>query len=111
MLLIWRGLGVAAVLIPFLLGWAVQSTTDFIYGSGAYRTHPGITGGALLVSAFLVFALGKRVNRKIPPSEDNPFGREKPLHQHSLFGIPLEYWAIPIALMGTSFIKDALVSH
>ncbi|MFZ6770696.1 hypothetical protein ACO0LM_26875 [Undibacterium sp. Di26W] len=107
MLLIWRGFGIFAILIPITFLFLVQYVTALIAGDGYFQAHPILAGVTHSFSAAIVFFIGKHVNRRIPPSEDNPFGREKGDRQHSLFEIPLEFWAIPIALVAFSNLREA----
>jgi|GEM_PF-3176206 len=108
MILIWRGMGILAILIPFTLIFLAQYVTDLIVGDGYFKTHPLLSGLTHLLSAAIVFFIGKHVNRRIPPSESNPFGKEKGDMQHSLFEIPLEFWAILILLFAFGNLKAAL---
>lgn len=106
-MLIWRGLGILVVLIPFLFGLLVQFLVDKIWDVGTFAAHPTIAATILLISGAIIFFLGRHVNRRIPPSDGNPFGREKGDDQHSLFLIPMEYWSVLLALVAISDLKRA----
>ena len=81
MIIVWRGLGFL-VPVPVLLALLIASQ---------FPAHESLAGGiALLVSAAPMWFMGKRLNR-----ESNV---------HSLYGIPMQYWAIVIAISGVLVI-------
>lgn len=104
-MIIWRGWGILAALIPaaFFILFAV------VFGVGAKGTavanSPYMGLFMVLVpgvcSAALVWWLGRKLN-SAPARElvDPKTGQRVVLrNDHSLFWIPMQWWAIPIALI------------
>lgn len=85
----WRGLGYLAFMIPLgLFAFAI-----LIWG---FNNWPALRG-ALLVSAAIVWVLGKKLNR------DGPDGDGEALHQ--AFGVPMQWFAVVVlALFVLSFL-------
>ncbi len=57
MILIWRGFGILAILIPFTFIFLAQYVTDLIASDGYFRAHPFMSGVTQSLSAAIVFLL------------------------------------------------------
>ncbi|MCZ7586430.1 MAG: hypothetical protein M5R36_25595 [Deltaproteobacteria bacterium] len=101
MIFVWRKLGFLAVVIPFSLLCIVQIVVDSIFGEGFYSQHDLIGGFLLMISGFIVFFLGRRLNNPAPPplgeSQATPI-RKEPVH--TFFWIPMEFWGGVAVLWG-----------
>ncbi len=89
-MIVWRGLGILSLLIPFALGIFLS------FQLGDNDTSAGI---GYLLGAIPVWFLGRRWNQKIPPI---PLAREgeEPVYKHSAFWIHAEYWAVLWSITG-----------
>lgn len=82
MIIVWRGLG---FLIPLFVLLSVWITTRF-------PTNESLSGGlALLASGVLLYFVGVRMNRETKKG-------------HTLFWIPMQYWAIVLGVFGPLII-------
>jgi hypothetical protein len=100
-MIIWRGFGFAAAIIPVVIVVLTQLITDGATGDPAYyKTHGWIRAVALLVAAVLVYFVGRKLNGTPGRTViDKQTGREIILKQaHSMFFIPVEFWAYIIAV-------------
>ena len=99
MLFIWRGYG---FLVP-IIAMVVIALCSFLFNS-VLKTAPlvGMSIGALAAAAAIWF-VGKKFNdpAKNRVMVDKATGQEFMISQnHSLFFIKMQYWAIPLALLG-----------
>ena len=91
-MLIWRGWGFLALIIPVVLGILSEQACEMWLGDGAsgWSSQPGIGAGLLIV-----WFLGRHLNTK--PDKiliDPETGEQVALRKdHSLFWIPMQYWA------------------
>ncbi len=97
MVFIWRGFG-WAVPATVVIGLAIsQALCNSIFGEGYYENNEWPVTAAMIVSAILIGALGYFLNYKkrvvVVLGETGKKEKSKP---HSLFFIPIEYWAIII---------------
>lgn len=109
-MIIWRGWGILAALIPaavFILFVAVFGLLAAVFGAKGAAVANSPYMGLLMVlvpgacSAALVWWLGRKLNSG-PTRElvDPKTGQRVVLRkEHSLFWIPMQWWAIPIALI------------
>ena len=78
MIIVWRGLGFLVPLAAFLS----------LLVSAKFPGHPQLSGGiALLVSASGLWPMGVKLNREAK--------------LHTLFWLPMQYWAIVLGVFGT----------
>ena len=102
-MIIWRGWGILAVLIPFATLILVQVSVGAIFGDPQfYQKNDWPKGAALLLSAVAVYFIGYYLNHQPGRTViDKATGRELVLRRvHSLFFIPMEYWAFALAAFG-----------
>ena len=96
MLVVWRGFG---WLVPVFVMAALivsQLSVDAFYGEGFYTANAWPKQAALALAAVSVGLLGFLVNhvkRKVLIDEETGEALGK-APSHSLFFIPIEYWAI-----------------
>ena len=81
MIIVWRGFG---FLIPLAVLFSLLITSRF-------PTHESLAGGlALVASAAALWPMGARLNREAK--------------LHTLFWIPMQYWAVVLGVFGTLII-------
>lgn len=96
MLIVWRGLG---WLVPVFVIAALilsQLSVDTVYGEGFYKAHAWPKQAAFIVAAISIGVLGIYLNHKkrqilIDEETGQAVGKAP---AHSLFFIPVEYWAV-----------------
>lgn len=101
-MIIWRGFGILVVVIAGAALVLTQVIANALLGAGTYEGHSGPLGAlALLVAAAIVWPLGRTLNRRGGRTLLDPAtGQQVVLRpNHSLFFIPMEYWA-PILGVG-----------
>lgn len=96
MLIVWRGFGWLVPIVIFAALILSQLSLDAVYGEGFYTANAWPKQAAFIVAAFSVGFLGIYLNhskRQILIDEETgePVGKAP---AHSLFFIPIEYWAI-----------------
>ena len=95
-MIIWKGWGLMALLIPLLSTLFVGMTVDSIYGVHFYRSNDWAMPLVLVLSSIIVFYLGCKLNNKpgkiVIDIETNEQMELK--HTHSMFWIPLQYWGV-----------------
>jgi len=80
-IIVWRGLG---FLVPLFVLLTIFVTSKF-------PNHQSLAGGlALLASAAVLWPMGVKLNREAK--------------QHTLFWIPMQYWAVVMGLFGPLII-------
>jgi hypothetical protein len=100
--IISTGWGLVVVLVA-IAGLVVgQILVDLLFGPGYYTSHEWPKLLACLIAGAFVWKVGVRLNST--PGRvviDKETGQELTLRQHhSLFFVPMQYWAIPIVLFG-----------
>ena len=97
-MIVWKGWGLMALLIPFFCTLFVGTAVDFIYGIHFYRSSDWAMPLVLALSSVIVFYLGYKLNTKpgriVIDIETNEKIELK--STHSMFWIPLQYWAVLI---------------
>ena len=96
MLVVWRGFGwlVPVVVIAALI--LTQLSVDAVHGEGFYTANAWPKQAAFIVAAFSIGILGFFLNhqkRRMLFDEETGEALGK-APAHSLFFIPIEYWAI-----------------
>ncbi|MDA3908592.1 MAG: hypothetical protein PF437_05845 [Sulfurimonas sp.] len=100
-MLIWKGWGILAFIIPLLFALLMEIVSDSVFGAGFYKSASWAMPLALLLSSPVVFVVGSKLNNKpgkilIDP-ENNQEIELKGVH--SLFWIPLQYWSAVTAVL------------
>ena len=99
---IWRGAGILAVLIP--VGALVAGWLGLEYGLGEAWTnrHQGFVGAISFLSGVVVWFLGRKLNGHFEKKRADQLTQEKTIsnNRHTLFFIPMEYTAIFWCLVG-----------
>ncbi len=100
---IWRGYGIIGILIPILLAVVSQTVLDHVYWAGYAEVHGNaILAVAMMVSAPLVFFIGRKLNGA-PPRWVIDAQTGEPIalvNKHSIFWIPLEWFALALVALG-----------
>ena len=96
MLVVWRGFGWTVPVVVFGALILSQLSVDAVYGDGFYTANTWPKQAAFIVAALFVGFLGFFLNHKkrgvlIDEETGEPVGKAP---AHSLFFIPIEYWAI-----------------
>lgn len=96
MFLIWQGLGFLVVILPLAVLLVMS-----LLGALVNLSNMATIVLALILSAAAVFYLGKRFNSRpgrilVDPNTQESVELRK---RHTLFWIPMQYWAFPILLI------------
>lgn len=107
MLLIWQGFGFLVVIIPLFVT-LIGSLLGGVLGASNLIVFP-LT---LLASAMAVFYFGKQLNSRpgkilIDPETQQTVELRK---RHTLFWIPMQYWAFPLGVLGFVMLLGNLVA-
>lgn len=105
-MIIFQGWGLLVVIIAGLAMGLSQIITGSLVGDPNYFVkHNWPFGVGLLLASIAIYCLGRYLNSR--PGKvmiDKATGREFVLRQrHTLFFIPMQYWAIILALLGVAF--------
>ena len=95
MIIVWSGAGILVPMLAFITLFITQLMTDSVFGEGFYTAHgiPKLLGFwiAAALTWLLATALAKQ---KGTPYYDKRTGQLVMIKKrHSLFWIPVEYWA------------------
>lgn len=112
-MLIWRGWGILAALIPIGLLVVIQIIVDAVFGANTYQQYADVLSPlGLLVGAAILWVLGRRLNGQ--PGRvmiDQATGQQVEFRRdHSLFFIKMEYWAVVCAVGAVGFFVVGLFS-
>ena len=96
MLVVWRGFGWLVPVLVFAALILSQLSVDAVYGEGFYTANTWPKQVAFVVAAFSIGFLGFFLNHKwrqilIDEETGEAVGKAP---AHSLFFIPVEYWAV-----------------
>jgi len=97
-MIIWKGWGISALLIPLILSLLAQTFFDSVYGAGFYKASQWAMPLVILLSALPVYIMGDKLNNKpgrvVIDAQTNE--RIELKKTHSMFWLPLQYWSILI---------------
>lgn len=113
MLIIWRGWGILAILIPVACFLLVAGIFG-IAGKGTALDNPAVgLVVAGVVSAVLVWWLGNKLNSAPGRELIDPKTQERIIirKSHQLFWIPMQWWAIPIVLFACFALAGLFLAH
>lgn len=112
-MLIWQGLGAYAFVVPFAVWFALQILAHNVVGPTGPELYGQLLGGvALSISAALVWLLARRFDSR-PGWEviDKATGAEVTIRdKHTLFFLPMRFWAIVYAIAGVILLVLAVVN-
>jgi hypothetical protein len=112
-MVVWQGFGIAAIVIPVVLIFVTTVVWGAITGNSAPsdRDTTLILAIAVLVSAPLVYLLGKRLDaRPGRTMVDKATGQEVVLRgSHTLFFVRMKYWAWLFAIGGLVLLVVGLL--
>lgn len=100
-MIIWKGLGILVIVIFFAVTVTVQWTANALFGPGTYFLYKAwLFPPALFVVAASCWFLGRYLHQYGKRELiDTTTGQKVVLRsRHSLFFIPMEYWAVPLVL-------------
>ncbi|MDC9729166.1 MAG: hypothetical protein PSN04_07545 [Methyloprofundus sp.] len=94
-MLVWKGWGLLALLIPVALNILMQFGIDYFLGAGFYKAATWSLPLAFSLSSIPVFLVGYQLNKKpartLVDIETHEIVELKTIH--SFFWIPLQYWS------------------
>ena len=100
MLFFWRGHGWAVVAIFAGTFVILELVLNFIFGDGYYQGNEWPKTAAPIISATLIAGLGyifNYRNRVVVMNAET--GKKEKQKSHSLFFIPIEYWAVIVIVL------------
>lgn len=101
-MLIWKGWGLLALLIPLFCSVLVGEVVDANYGEDFYKNSewamPLVLSLSSLPLLFIGYKLNKKPGRVVMDVETQERFELKTIH--SMFWIPLQYW--PLIIVGIS---------
>jgi hypothetical protein len=109
-MIIWRGWGFLVAVIGFGCLLLTEIGIEAVRNDDQfYQDHGWPKLLAFLVAAGIVWPLGRALNRTKPGRElvDPKTGERvvlQPGSQHSLFFVPIEYWAALFVVLGVVFL-------
>lgn len=105
-MIVWSGFGFLAPLLVAAIAFGTQLGAEAIQG----RKHLWPLAAGLLISAIPLWFLGKYFNRHAGKEFVHPATGEKFIgkSRHTLYWIPMHYWAIPVAIGGAIFLYSEL---
>ena len=97
-MIVWKGWGIMALLIPLVCSLLVEAVVDYKYGIEFYKSNNWAMPLVFALSSTIVFSLGRTLNSR--PGKvviDIETNQQIELKKtHSMFWIPLQYWAVII---------------
>lgn len=97
-MIVWKGWGILALIIPLICSWIASALFDSLHGVDFYKNSawamPLIIGLASIPTGLIGYRLNKKPPRILVDPETNEKIEIKTIH--SMFWIPLQYWAIVI---------------
>ncbi|MDP9839021.1 hypothetical protein J2T09_003796 [Neorhizobium huautlense] len=109
-MIVWSGLGFLVPAIAFGIWVIMNLMVDGIYGDGADAERVVASAIALLLAAPAIWFSGKALESPGRLVIDKETGEEMILNgpRHTLFFIPMKYWAFPAIAGGLFAIGVAL---
>jgi len=97
-MLVWKGWGILALIIPLVISLSVGSALDSYYGEYFYKNSAWAMPLVLGISSVVVFIVGYKINSKPGKIVIDPENNEQIELKttHSMFWIPLQYWSVII---------------
>ena len=97
-MIIWKGWGILALVIPLLISVGVGAGVDYYYGEDFYKNSTWAMPIVLGLSSVIVFLLGQKINNQPGKILIDPENNQEIEFKitHSMFWIPLQYWGIII---------------
>jgi hypothetical protein len=107
MFIVWSGWGALTILIVGVVSIVVGVVFDLVFAALGYPKLIVFAGSiGLLAGAAANWYVGKRLNSKPGRELVDPATGERVVltRRHKLFWIQMEYWSIPVALLGIGFM-------
>lgn len=99
-MIIWRGFGWAVPVIVIAIFIIIQMSLDAMYGAEYYKANEWPKVMAIVIASLLVGGLGYLLNyKKRTVITDAETGATIKSSSHTLFFIPIEFWAILIPIL------------
>lgn len=95
-MIVWKGWGLAVIVIAFLFVLPIQFSVEYFYGEGQYQALAWPVPLVFLLSAIPTTLLGVKLNNRPARILIDPETGEKVELKttHSLFWIPMHYWGV-----------------
>jgi len=94
-MIVWKGWGLLALIIPLFFSLLAGSVFDAIYGESFYKNSEWAMPMILSLSSVLLYFMGIKLNNKpgrilIDPENNEQIELKT---RHTMFWIPIQYWA------------------
>lgn len=100
MLIVWRGFGWLVSIIALLSFMLMQILSNQAFGEGYYKDNEWTKMAAVVMGAIVIAALGLLVNyKKRTVITDEETGNKQKSSSHTLFLVPIEFWAILLPVL------------
>lgn len=101
-MVVWKGWGISALIIPLLCSWLAEMVFNSINGVGSYKDSSWGMPLVLSLSSVLVYFIGCKLNNKPGRILIDPENNEKIelKDTHTMFWIPLQYWGVIVFGIG-----------
>lgn len=98
----YKGKGYLGLLIPAVFVIVTNLTLDSLFGEGFYKSHKFIPALTVVSAGITLWLIGKKLNDVEPRELMDLKTREIVVIKdtHSIFGVPLEYFAGIITALG-----------
>jgi hypothetical protein len=108
LMIIWTGRGFWAALFPVLFVGVLGAVVNYAFGEPALDANDWVYGVALVAAAIAVWFYGCRWNGRtsLKPWEFRAMLRRR--GRHRMFALPMEFWALPLAILGVWVIASNL---
>jgi len=109
-IIIWKGRGYWAFLFPILFLGVLGLFVSLTFGERRLDDNPWIYGVALLGAAAATWAFGRRWNgtERLKPWDIR--GAMRYRRHHTMFALPMEFWAAPLALFGAWVLISGILT-
>ena len=97
-MLVWKGWGFLALLIPLIASWTVGFSLNSFYGEGFYQQSAWAMPLTIGLTAIPVTLIGIKLSKKRARTliDVDTLEKVEIKPEHSMFWIPLQYWGIII---------------
>ncbi len=112
-MIVWRGLGILAPIIPVAAWIFIPELFKAVFGEMWFKSnYPWVSGLSILAGALAVWFWGRHLNAKKvgSPGGENAEAQAVMKPGHSLFFIRMEYWSIPFGILALYMLLRTIVT-
>lgn len=108
MFIVWSRLGFLGVVVPLVVSVVGTLICDALFGKDQLAAN-AVFGVCFMLSAPAVWYLGRRLNSQPNRILIDPATNEQVVlvRKHTLFWMKLEYFAVPVMLLGAFWLSNA----